>query len=149
MINMRYLLVLLIGLSFLFSCKNTIIDHLGVAVRVVNNSDIDFDTLRFQVSVDSFNSHELIFTDLNAGEKSDVVLLDQLEYMYYDESSEFIFFSNLFYGITEDQTLYETGYGFCGTGLMFKTVYEGGFEATITGTDEENNRMYITQERTY
>ena len=144
---MKYLPFIFIGSLILLSCQNRVIDHLGVAVRVINQSDTDFDTLRFQVTVDSFNSHELIFTNLESGSKSDYKLLDHLEYMYYDDDSDFIFFSNLFYGITEDQTLYETGYGFCGTGLQDKTVFEGTFEATITGTDIENQRMYISQER--
>ena len=144
---MKYLLFILLGSSFLFSCQERVIDHLGVAVRIINESDTDFDTLRFQVTVDSFNSHELIFTNLDAGSKSDYQLLDQMEYMYYDEDSDFIFFSNMFYGITTDQTLFETGYGFCGTGLHNKTVYEGIFEARITGTDKYHQRMYINQER--
>jgi hypothetical protein len=146
---MKYLLFLLIGSSLWLSCEQKVIDHLGVAVRVSNQSDTDFDTLRFQVTVDSFNSHTLIFTDLEAGSNSDCKFVNQLEYMYYDDNANSVFFSNLFYGITDEQTLFETGYGFCGTGLKIKTVYEGAFEATVTGTDKENHRLFIDQERIY
>lgn len=145
---MKYLFLLLSFLFFSSSC-NKVIDcgEGAIVIRVVNQSEIDFDSLKFTVGVDIDATIELVFTDLDAGETSNDHYLDQIEVMYYDEESEYVFFTNWIKGITGENELFESGFGFCGTGLINEYTNSGIYEAVITGVDMDNKRMTISQLR--
>lgn len=144
---MRYLFLILM-VAVMFSCEKVIDCGFGaVSIRVINESDIDFDTIRFEVSIAYEQTVELIFTDVKTGQSSDYYYLHQLDVMYYEDESEYVYFTNYLYGVAEDQNLFETGFGFCGTGLTFDTTNSGKFKAVITGIDLENKHMFIQQMR--
>jgi hypothetical protein len=142
---MKYLILVLTAF-LLFACEKAIDCGEGsVSLQVINHSDVDFDTIRFSVATDLEHTRDIVITDLGAGDSSAHQYLDQLNYMFYEDQSEFLFFTNYWYGVTHEDTLYGTGYGFCGTGLQNITVSQGTFIAEITGIDEENGILLITQ----
>ena len=145
---MKYL-ILVISIIFLASCtENKECGFGDLSIRVVNKSSIDFDTLKFTVVVGAEESRELVFTNLESGKESDCIHLNQLAYYYYDDSpahDRYIYFSNYFTGKSADEILFETGYGFCGTGLLTNLVSSGQFEAVITDVDLDKNQMFIEQ----
>lgn len=145
---MKYL-ILFISIIFLASCtENKECGFGDLSIRVVNKSKIDFDTLKFSVVVGAEDSRELIFTNVESGKESDCIHLDQLAYYYYEDSpshDRYIYFTNYFTGKSKDEILFETGYGFCATGLLTNLVSSGEFEAIITDVDLDKNQMYIDQ----
>ena len=110
---------------------------------MINNSEVDLDSLSFDISTLDQQPLKLVFTKLDKGEKSKYQYVESLHYVYYSE--EELFFTNYFVGKTGNDQLLEVGWGFCGTGLYSKTVSEGKFSAIILETDPVNNRMLIEQ----
>lgn len=142
---MKYFFLSFVVLA-MFACENTYDCSEGnVCLQVLNHSSVNFDTLLFNVSTDAEHLQEIVITDLDAGESSSIQYLDQLNYMYYDEQTDYLFFTNSWQAVSSEGTYYGSGYGFCGTGLQNKTVDEGNFYAEITGIDDENNVVFITQ----
>ena len=145
---MKHCIIFLLPILFTYSCTKTNPEFEdGVRLEVVNETNLDFDTIRFNVGAHYEEPITLIFTDVDNQRTSNPVYLESLDIMYYEGDSEFIYFANYFYGVAGSNKLYETGFGFCGTGLIFDTVEEGSFRAIITGVDEENKRMFISQRR--
>jgi len=145
---MKYLFVIL-SLVIISSSCNKVIDcgEGAVVIRVVNQSEMDFDTISLAVRLETDEILDLVFTDLDAGDTSKDHYLDQIEIMYYEEESEYVFFTNWIKGISGENELFETGFGFCGTGLIFEYTKSGIYEAVITDVDIDNKRMTLTQVR--
>jgi len=98
-----------------------------------------------------FTNHHSPWAELAEAEDIELVLagnkdhyLDQIEIMYYEEESEYVFFTNWIKGISGENELFETGFGFCGTGLIFEYTKSGIYEAVITDVDIDNKRMTLT-----
>lgn len=113
-----------------------------MSIQVINNSDLDFDSLSFSINSGG-ETIDLLFLDLEVGEKSPYRYFETLEYVYYNE--EIIYFSNYFIGKTANDQFLETGWGFCGTGLYFENTDKGKFKAVISDVDLINKRMLIEQ----
>jgi len=143
---MKYLIFLL-AFSFFLSCKDAVIPEIdNIGIRVINDSEIDFDTLRISIFSSEQQYEDLLFLDIEEGETTFYLPIEELSYYHYGDNT-YIYFSNYFIGSTEEDRLFASGYGFCGTGLITETVTEGNFTARITGIDEDNNWMFIEQIR--
>jgi hypothetical protein len=142
---MKFLTILLAGMIFMASCTKTNDPEMGVGIRVINLSPSDFDTIRFEVAIDEQHTQELIFTDVDQGDKSSYRYVDQIYYMHYGNPEDIVFFSNAFYGHSNEGILFATGFGFCGTGLIYEKTSEGICHVIITNTDPDNRLMFIEQ----
>jgi hypothetical protein len=142
---MKFLTILLAGMIFMASCTKTNDPEMGVGIRVINQSNTDFDSIILQLDTGMENYHEILFTNIRAGNTSDPKYLDQLVYVHYEENTDWIYFTNFVSGVTSNNTLLGTGYGFCGTGLVWQSVTEGDLILTITGVDLENKVLFMEQ----
>lgn len=142
---MRYLICFTLGLTLVLSCSKNYNPDLGVGIRVINLSPSDFDTIRFVVAIDETHTQELIFTNVDQGDKSSYRYVDQINYMHYGNPEDFVFFSNAFYGHSNEGILFATGFGFCGTGLIYEKTSEGTCHVIITNSDPDNERMFVEQ----
>ena len=147
---MRYIVVLTLLLPFLMACDSSLFsDGSGVGIRVVNETDIDFDTIRFAASVGALQESELRFIDVDGGVSTAYRQYEKLDYIYYESDGKEldIYLSNYFVGASGHVQYTGIGFGFCGTGLSTASVTEGNFSIVITGADPENKSLYIRQVR--